>query len=118
MLCVDDVVRRAHSINRKAKNRQTNIRVATLKTQPPMTPFAQKMYEFTRYVENYRLQIFWVTLFTLINIGIFIERAHCESFSGKRYFRFEILYLNIRICVKILITYIDCSLTYTAFVLT
>ncbi|XP_071091367.1 dual oxidase 1-like [Haliotis cracherodii] len=74
---------RAHSINRKAKNRQTNIRVGTQKTQPPMTPFAQKMYVFTRYVENYRLQIFWVTLFTLINIGIFIERAHFYSIERE-----------------------------------
>lgn len=33
---------------------------------------------FKRYVENYKLHIFWLSLFMLTVAGIFIERAYCE----------------------------------------
>jgi len=30
------------------------------------------------FVENYRRQIFWAVLYTLVLFGVFIERAYCE----------------------------------------
>ena len=37
------------------------------------------LYIFSRYVENYRLHIFWLTLFMLVTGGIFAERAYYYS---------------------------------------
>ena len=48
-------------------------------TEYPRTPNAKRLHTFLRLVENNRLQIFWVTLYTLVMFGIFIERAYCES---------------------------------------
>uniref|UniRef100_H2Z324 NAD(P)H oxidase (H2O2-forming) n=1 Tax=Ciona savignyi TaxID=51511 RepID=H2Z324_CIOSA len=36
------------------------------------------------YIQNYRLQIFWLTLYLLVLAGIFIERAYCKEFAGLR----------------------------------
>lgn len=34
--------------------------------------------DILRFFANYKLHIFWTTLYTLVSIGIFVERAYCE----------------------------------------
>ncbi|XP_077863233.1 dual oxidase-like [Saccoglossus kowalevskii] len=38
-----------------------------------------KFNAFKRYIENYRMHIFWMTLYLLVLLGIFIERAYYYS---------------------------------------
>ncbi|KAK0057646.1 dual oxidase 2, partial [Biomphalaria pfeifferi] len=45
------------------------------KREYPGSPFAKRYYKVSRYFNRYRWQIFWCTLYTLITIGIFVERA-------------------------------------------
>ncbi|XP_012942535.1 dual oxidase 2 [Aplysia californica] len=45
---------------------------------------SQKLYQkFTRYVDNHRREIFWLVLYTLVTLGIFVERAHYYSFERE-----------------------------------
>ena len=62
------------------KRQQSVVRVTTHSEEYPKTPFAQKMYEITSFISYNRLEIFWGTLFTLVLIGIFLERAFCKYF--------------------------------------
>ena len=52
------------------------------------TQFGRMISIFVRWVENYKLQIFYFTLFELVVIGIFVERAYFYSvereFAGLR----------------------------------
>ena len=52
-----------------------SVRVVT--THQPVGRVAEWTHEVTRFVGYYRLQIFWCTLYTLVNVGIFVERAYC-----------------------------------------
>ncbi|XP_062620936.1 dual oxidase 2-like [Saccostrea cucullata] len=65
------------------KRQQSVVHVTTHQTEYPKTPFAQKMYEITSYISYNRLEIFWGTLFTLVLIGIFLERAFYYSFERE-----------------------------------
>ena len=38
--------------------------------------FYRFFYSFLRYIENYRLHIFWLTLFFLVTAAIFVERGY------------------------------------------
>ncbi|KAK7489239.1 hypothetical protein BaRGS_00019491 [Batillaria attramentaria] len=62
-----------------ARNRQSRVTVKAEKIEYPATPTALRIQTLIRYVENNRLQIFWVTLYTLVLFGIFIERAYYYS---------------------------------------
>jgi len=47
------------------------------KVQPKTKP--EIYYQWVvSFVENYRRQIFWATLYTLVLFGVFIERAYCK----------------------------------------
>lgn len=65
------------------QRQQSVVRVTTHQQEYPKTPFAQKMYEITSYISSNRLEIFWGTLFTLVLIGIFLERAFYYSFERE-----------------------------------
>ncbi|XP_078316138.1 dual oxidase 2-like [Crassostrea virginica] len=65
------------------KRQQSVVRVTTHSEEYPKTPFAQKMYEITSFISYNRLEIFWGTLFTLVLIGIFLERAFYYSFERE-----------------------------------
>ncbi|XP_059143544.1 dual oxidase 1-like [Physella acuta] len=43
--------------------------------QYPRTSVGQVLHSVSRYIDRYRLQIFWAVLYTLVTIGIFVERA-------------------------------------------
>ncbi|KAK7116278.1 hypothetical protein V1264_001988 [Littorina saxatilis] len=61
------------------RNRASRVTVRTTQTEYPATPNARRLHVFLRFVENHRLQIFWVVLYTLLMFGIFIERAYYYS---------------------------------------
>ena len=64
--------------SRGMERRNTRVKIKTKITELPTSPFGQRIYELTRKIENYRLQIFWLTLYILVTLGIFLERAFCE----------------------------------------
>jgi len=51
------------------------------KTAPKTTTeiYYQYYQWFISFVENYRRQIFWAVLYTLVLFGVFIERGYCKS---------------------------------------
>ena len=64
--------------NQTLQRPKSHVSVKTKEKELPKTGFRKKWYTFTKYVENYQRQIFWVTLYVLVSIGIFVERAHCK----------------------------------------
>lgn len=69
--------------SRGMERRNTRVKIKTKITELPTSPFGQRIYELTRKIENYRLQIFWLTLYILVTLGIFLERAFCEYTQGN-----------------------------------
>ncbi|KAK3606296.1 hypothetical protein CHS0354_037972 [Potamilus streckersoni] len=55
--------------------------ITTKQKDRPKTKWEKKKLAFVNWLENYRRQIFWVTLYILITVGIFVERAHYYSFE-------------------------------------
>ena len=53
--------------------------VATDEKIQPKSAFAQRRSQITSYFETYKRQIFWTSLYTLVTLGVFGERAYCES---------------------------------------
>ncbi|CAG5123669.1 unnamed protein product, partial [Candidula unifasciata] len=64
-------------------NVKNDVRLPSALESPPKTEFQKFVQKWTRYVDNHRLQIFWVTLYTLVTIGIFVERAYYYSFERE-----------------------------------
>ena len=62
--------------------------IPTVQRRLASTKIGRYFAIFKRYVENYRLHIFWLSLFFWITIGIFVERAYYYSvereFAGLR----------------------------------
>ncbi|XP_061164792.1 dual oxidase 2-like [Saccostrea echinata] len=61
----------------------TKLKVKTRVAELPATALGQRIYEITRKIENNRLQIFWLTLYILVTLGIFLERAFYYSFERE-----------------------------------
>lgn len=53
--------------------------IPTKERQAPKTEWQKKYNAFVTWFEKNRLQIFWASLYTLVSIGIFAERAYCKS---------------------------------------
>ncbi|XP_041375720.1 dual oxidase 1-like [Gigantopelta aegis] len=63
--------------NREAPaNRRSKIEVSVKRASYPESAMSLRWDAFSRYVEIYQLHIFWLTLYTLVCIGIFVERAY------------------------------------------
>ena len=60
--------------------RQQSVSAPTNFAVYPRTAFGQKWYNFSQWVATYQLQIFWLTLYTLVLVGVFLERAFCKFF--------------------------------------
>ncbi|KAI8789215.1 G-protein coupled receptor 126, partial [Biomphalaria glabrata] len=52
-------------------------------TSKPQTVPKTQFQRFCLYVNNHNRQIFWLTLYTLVTLGIFIERAYYYSFERE-----------------------------------
>ena len=65
----------------RATKRRTHVEV---KIKPRRTQaqsqstISRQWNQFANYMENYRLHIFWITLYSLLCIAIFAERAYCK----------------------------------------
>jgi membrane-anchored protein YejM (alkaline phosphatase superfamily) len=64
--------------NLSVKRQQSMVSAPTQIAEYPKTPLREKWYMFTQWVATYSLQIFWLTLYSLVLMGIFIERAVCK----------------------------------------
>ncbi|ESP00714.1 hypothetical protein LOTGIDRAFT_112352 [Lottia gigantea] len=62
-------------INRKNRRSKVTLESEATPVKGP-TGIQEKIYAITKYIEIYRLHIFWVLLYTLVTCGIFIERAY------------------------------------------
>ena len=56
----------------------STVDIPTTKRNLPRGSVFRYFEAFKRFIENYKLHIFWITLFQLTVAGIFIERAYCE----------------------------------------
>ena len=61
-----------------SKTSTGTVDIPTTKRNLPKGSVFRYFEVFKRYVENYKLHIFWISLFQLTVAGIFIERAYCE----------------------------------------
>ncbi|KAK3606293.1 hypothetical protein CHS0354_037969 [Potamilus streckersoni] len=59
----------------------SQVKIITKDKENPKTKWEKRKSAFLNWVENYRRQIFWVTLYILITVGIFVERAYYYSFG-------------------------------------
>ncbi|XP_076465945.1 dual oxidase 1-like [Babylonia areolata] len=66
------------ALTRRFSRRRSMLRVSVQETPSPPRPEGRglSLYRLTKVVEVYRLHIFWVTLYTLVTCGIFVERAY------------------------------------------
>ena len=62
-----------------AQAQPSTVQITTTRRNITTTAFGRKIAVFFRWVENYRLHIFYLTLFYLVTAGIFIERAYYYS---------------------------------------
>ncbi|XP_064595545.1 dual oxidase 2-like [Liolophura sinensis] len=61
----------------------SKLNVRTKERQLPQTKSQKYWYILEHYVANYKRQIFWLSLFTFVTCGIFIERAYYYSFERE-----------------------------------
>jgi len=52
--------------------------VRVIEKTPPKTKTEIYYQWVVNFVENYRRQIFWAVLYTLLLFGVFIERGYCK----------------------------------------
>uniref|UniRef100_A0A0B7AIC9 NAD(P)H oxidase (H2O2-forming) n=1 Tax=Arion vulgaris TaxID=1028688 RepID=A0A0B7AIC9_9EUPU len=62
---------------------RTSVRLGSKIESVPKTKFDKFVQTWTRYVNNRRRQIFWLALYTLVTLGIFVERAYYYSFERE-----------------------------------
>ncbi|XP_013378732.1 dual oxidase 2-like isoform X2 [Lingula anatina] len=58
-------------------------KVETTKQKAPKTKTQKRYTAVLRYFENYRFHIFWSVLYSLVCIGIFVERAYYYSIERE-----------------------------------
>ncbi|XP_048733941.2 dual oxidase 2-like isoform X2 [Ostrea edulis] len=75
--------RKQNKENGTLQRRNTRVKIKTTIAELPKSVMGQRLYELTRKIENYRLQIFWLTLYILVTLGIFLERAFYYSFERE-----------------------------------
>ncbi|CAG5131899.1 unnamed protein product, partial [Candidula unifasciata] len=56
--------------------RPFSLKVSARTMDYPGTKLGQHLHSISRFIDRYRLQIFWGVLYTLVTIGIFVERAY------------------------------------------
>ena len=86
------VLKRRHNVeNLEAKTPETTttlLRRRTLRLSEikrpgmPDSSVARQWHEISRYVNTYKRQVFWCSLYTLLTIGIFVERAYCKYWTA------------------------------------
>ena len=69
------------SLEKTLEHKASGTLLATEKRMYPKTRWAKRVATVTSYFEKNRMRIFWATLYTLVSIGIFAERAYCKFFS-------------------------------------
>ncbi|GIY66004.1 hypothetical protein CEXT_213071 [Caerostris extrusa] len=65
------------------KKPETYLRVETKPNLYEKDPTKQKVNKIIRFIENYRPHIFWTTLYTLVILGIFIDKAYYYSVEAE-----------------------------------
>lgn len=79
MLCSDRGDTADGAGRKEQASKSTLIDIKTIELTEPDTPSAQHWSKIVRDIENYRRQIIWLSLYSLVLLGIFIERAYCKS---------------------------------------
>ncbi|KAL4227430.1 hypothetical protein ACF0H5_012874 [Mactra antiquata] len=69
--------------NDPQESRQSKLILQTKPKGVPKTGVLKHWDRFSKYVENYKRQIFWVSLYIFISIGIFVERAVYYSYERE-----------------------------------
>merc|ERR1719239_716749 len=64
-------------------NSSVNVDIQTIKQRKEATVNKGCTEGITSYISKYRRNIFWLTLYTLVSFGIFIERAYYYSVNRE-----------------------------------
>ena len=56
----------------------SRIKVGTDNIPTAPTGYKEIYFNTIRMLQTYRLQVFWMTLYCLILLGVFLERAYCK----------------------------------------
>ncbi|GFO25868.1 hypothetical protein PoB_005237300 [Plakobranchus ocellatus] len=59
------------------------VEILAQSSTPPTTRYGLLLQKWARYVDNHSRSIFWLTLYTLVTAGIFIERAYYYSLERE-----------------------------------
>lgn len=63
---------------RSRADRASKVKINVEKKEFVRNPYRQKFYAFKKYIQNYRLEIFWLSLYTIVTAAIFAERCYCK----------------------------------------
>lgn len=64
--------------SQRLSNDDTQLRVETKSEEYITDPLRKKIHGTIRFIENYKMHIFWLTIYTLILLLIFAERMYCK----------------------------------------
>ena len=71
--------------------------IPTAHRSAPKSSIERYFASFKRWVENYKLHIFYLTLFFLVTGAIFVERAYCEFVMHFVYVTYVLVHFMIQI---------------------
>lgn len=71
---------------------ETCLRIETKPSQYEPDRNKQRVNQLIRFIENYQLHIFWVSLYTLVLFGIFIEKAYCKLLFLYNTYFFSVIF--------------------------
>ncbi|KAK3606271.1 hypothetical protein CHS0354_037947 [Potamilus streckersoni] len=63
--------------------RKSRVTIRTKQKEQPKTKWEKRKSACFHWMENFRLQIFWLTLYILVTIAIFVERAYYYSYERE-----------------------------------
>ncbi|KAI8507935.1 hypothetical protein Bbelb_141750 [Branchiostoma belcheri] len=78
-----EMMRRRHTQTTSGIEQGLGLRIGTKSKVYSTNKLTQRLNSFSSKVQNYRLQIFWMTLYLLVTAGIFIERAYFYSIERE-----------------------------------
>lgn len=83
----EETVLRAYSIVGESSvsksQHPSQLRVETKPMVYEKDPTKQRVNQVIRFIENYKLHVFWIVLYTLILFGIFIQKAYSYSVEAE-----------------------------------
>ncbi|CAK9295218.1 unnamed protein product [Gordionus sp. m RMFG-2023] len=72
-----------NSLNNIPNVKKKRLSIKTYRLNLPQSKIAQSLFFYIRYLENYRWHVFWLSFYTLIVLGIFLDKAYSYTFEKE-----------------------------------